>query len=639
MAETEAGDNLIPVRRWIRRHYTKLTRSSEARCNHCNEKFSIHLKRLATLYNHLIEGHPDKLIEEEKNEVKFHWAWDYYIVKSSTEATCKQCKVTVRYKQVNELKIHLKRIHGMSGPTSDNVIDNESSSDEDMDANKDVTLRKATRQDTSSNLTNLSDSLNESTEGIKGLNKEAQNDFVPVRLWMRAHYTKLNNEARCIHCNRKFIIHIKKLSGLHKHLVESHPDKLAEEEKNEVKFQWAWDYYIVKSSTEATCKQCKVTVRYKQVNELKIHLKRIHGMSGPTSDNAIDNESSLDEDMDANKDVTLRKATRQDTSSNLTNLSDSLNESTEGIKGLNKEAQNDFVPVRLWMRAHYTKLNNEARCIHCNRKFIIHIKKLSGLHKHLVESHPDKLAEEQKNEVKFQWVWDYYIVKSSTEATCKQCKVTVRYKQMRSLRNHLKRIHGMSGPTSDNAIDNESSLDEDMDANKDVTLRKAKRPEASSNLTNLSDSLNESTEGIKEVNEEAQNDFLPFRLWMREHYTKLTRCNEARCNHCNEKFNIDVHQLAALHKHLIEAHPDKLAEEEKNEVKFHWAWDYYIVKSRYSVPGSDNHMDNENNSSNYVDADRNTTIKEAKYQEDLSNSIGSCSISYEKTGGTECLNE
>ncbi|KYQ51704.1 hypothetical protein ALC60_09192 [Trachymyrmex zeteki] len=433
MAETEAGDNLIPVRRWIRRHYTKLTRSSEARCNHCNEKFSIHLKRLATLYNHLIEGHPDKLIEEEKNEVKFHWAWDYYIVKSSTEATCKQCKVTVRYKQVNELKIHLKRIHG------------------------------------------------------------------------------------------KFIIHIKKLSGLHKHLVESHPDKLAEEEKNEVKFQWAWDYYIVKSSTEATCKQCKVTVRYKQVNELKIHLKRIHGMSGPTSDNAIDNESSLDEDMDANKDVTLRKAT----------------------------PQNDFVPVRLWMRAHYTKLNNEARCIHCNRKFIIHIKKLSGLHKHLVESHPDKLAEEQKNEVKFQWVWDYYIVKSSTEATCKQCKVTVRYKQMRSLRNHLKRIHGMSGPTSDNAIDNESSLDEDMDANKDVTLRKAK----------------------------PQNDFLPFRLWMREHYTKLTRCNEARCNHCNEKFNIDVHQLAALHKHLIEAHPDKLAEEEKNEVKFHWAWDYYIVKS------------------------------------------------------------
>ncbi|XP_018312424.1 uncharacterized protein, partial [Mycetomoellerius zeteki] len=535
MAETEAGDSLIPVRCWIREHYTKLTRSNEARCNHCNAIFSIHLKRLVTLHKHLVREHPDKLTEKEKNEVKLHWAWDYYIVKSNTEATCRLCKVTVRYKQVNGFKRHLKRIHEMSGPTSDNVIDNESSSDDDMDANKDITLREATRQDTSSNLTNLSDRLNECTEGIKGLNEEAQNNFVPVRLWMRGHYTKLkrNKETRCIHCNGKFITSITNLSILHKHLIETHPDKLTEEEKNEVRFHWAWDYYIEKSSTEITCKQCKATIRYKKVNDLKEHLKRKHGISGPTSDNVIDNESSSDDDMDANKDITLRKAKRQEASSNSTKLSDNLYECAEGTEAINERTSYNLIPIRRWMREHYTKLTrNRAGCNHCNTKFGIHTTHLYKLHKHLIEAHPDKLTEEEKNEVKLHWAWDYYIEKSSTEITCKQCKTTIRYKKVNDLKEHLKRNHGISGPTSDNVIDNENSSVDDMDAKKDETLRKATRQDTSSNLTNLSDSLN-------------------------------------KC----------MNSSSTLHKHLIETHPDKLTEEEKNEVKFHWAWDYYIVKN------------------------------------------------------------
>ena len=35
----EAADNLIPIRRWIRGHYTKLSGSNEFLCNHCNGKF------------------------------------------------------------------------------------------------------------------------------------------------------------------------------------------------------------------------------------------------------------------------------------------------------------------------------------------------------------------------------------------------------------------------------------------------------------------------------------------------------------------------------------------------------------------------------------------------------------------------
>ncbi|KYN40029.1 hypothetical protein ALC56_05580, partial [Trachymyrmex septentrionalis] len=31
----------IPVRHWIRDHYTKLTNSNEAKCNYCNAKFTL----------------------------------------------------------------------------------------------------------------------------------------------------------------------------------------------------------------------------------------------------------------------------------------------------------------------------------------------------------------------------------------------------------------------------------------------------------------------------------------------------------------------------------------------------------------------------------------------------------------------
>ena len=108
MAEQEAEDVLIPVRRWIRGHYTKLTSSNETKCNHCNEKFTIHKNQsLAFLHKHLVEKHLDKLKEEQTKEVKFHWTWDYFIA-SDTQATCKQCDLTIKYHTITNLKRHLK---------------------------------------------------------------------------------------------------------------------------------------------------------------------------------------------------------------------------------------------------------------------------------------------------------------------------------------------------------------------------------------------------------------------------------------------------------------------------------------------------------------------------------------------------
>lgn len=67
-------------------------------------KYIISMYKLSTLYKHLVELHPEKLTEEEKNETKFYWVWDYYIARSNTEAICKQCEVTIRYKEAIDLE-------------------------------------------------------------------------------------------------------------------------------------------------------------------------------------------------------------------------------------------------------------------------------------------------------------------------------------------------------------------------------------------------------------------------------------------------------------------------------------------------------------------------------------------------------
>ncbi|XP_012061977.1 PREDICTED: uncharacterized protein LOC105625246, partial [Atta cephalotes] len=260
--------------------------------------------------------------------------------------------------------------------------------------------------------------------------QEAENIIIPVRRWIRGHYTKLtsSNVARCNHCNVQIFIHKNKsLAILHKHLVKRHSDKLNEEQKKEDKFHWIWDYFIAESDIEATCKECNLTIKYQSVSCLKKHLKRIHKILGPNSDH-IDNESNSDNNLIANEDLTPKT--------------------------------DNFIPVRLYIRKHYTKFirNKMAKCNYCNAKFTIRNKSLNYLHKHLVKAHPDKLNEEQKKEDKFYWTWDYFIAKSDIEATCKECNLTIKYQSVSCLKKHLKRIHKILGPNSDR-VDNESNSD------------------------------------------------------------------------------------------------------------------------------------------------------------------------------------
>jgi len=101
------SDNFIPVRRWMRGHYTKLTRSDGITCNHCNDKYSIASPSLF-LHKHLVEAHPDKLTDEEKKEDKFFWTWDYFTIEDDSDATCKICETTIRYTKTYNLTQHLK---------------------------------------------------------------------------------------------------------------------------------------------------------------------------------------------------------------------------------------------------------------------------------------------------------------------------------------------------------------------------------------------------------------------------------------------------------------------------------------------------------------------------------------------------
>ncbi|XP_011063070.1 PREDICTED: uncharacterized protein LOC105151206 [Acromyrmex echinatior] len=293
-----AEDDLIPVRNWMREHYTKLIRTNKATCNYCNVEIKICVTHLVVFHRHLVNVHPEKLTEEEKKEVKFSWIWDHFIAKIDKEAICKHCQIIIKYEDTTRLKQHLKKHHNILGPNSYIIIHDESTSY--SDANKDITLRNANQEDLP-NSSNLANNLNECTKEAKALNEEAEDNVIPVRHWIRRHYTKLTTSLlQCNLCNKTLIMCIYCLDLLHRHLVVAHPDKLTAKNKNDVKFCWIWDHFTEKCCKEAICKHCKATIIYGHTIHLKEHLIIHHKISGPNSDCVIISDSSSDRDIDAN---------------------------------------------------------------------------------------------------------------------------------------------------------------------------------------------------------------------------------------------------------------------------------------------------------------------------------------------------
>ncbi|KYN50728.1 hypothetical protein ALC56_02839, partial [Trachymyrmex septentrionalis] len=155
------------------------------------------------------------------------------------------------------------------GPSIDSAIKDENNSYKD--ANMDI--RKAKHQEP---LDLSNHQLCESTEETEALT-ETEADNFPVRRWIRGHYTKITkiNKVSCNHC-LKNLIYVNRLDILHKHLVKTHPEKLTEEEKKDVKVNWTWDYFTLSAESKATCKICEGIMSSKTIDNLTNHLKTMH---------------------------------------------------------------------------------------------------------------------------------------------------------------------------------------------------------------------------------------------------------------------------------------------------------------------------------------------------------------------------
>ncbi|XP_018306275.1 uncharacterized protein [Mycetomoellerius zeteki] len=149
--EEEEDDERIPVRRWIRKNYTKLT-TNKAQCNHCSEVFSY--KYVPELPCHLRLVHPDKLTEKEKEDRKISWIWDYFTPGNNTSAICNICNKTYNIVSTTRcLNLHLKRVH--------REIAAKFADDMSNDTNRDTTTKKVESQE---DLAAPSNNLNGNTE-------------------------------------------------------------------------------------------------------------------------------------------------------------------------------------------------------------------------------------------------------------------------------------------------------------------------------------------------------------------------------------------------------------------------------------------------------------------------------------------
>ncbi|XP_018377969.1 PREDICTED: uncharacterized protein LOC108770761 [Trachymyrmex cornetzi] len=150
--EEEEDDERIPVRRWIRKNYTKLT-TNKAKCNHCSEVFSY--KYVPELPCHLRLVHPDKLTEKEKEDRKISWIWDYFTPGNNMTAVCNICNKT--YNIVSTTRCLIKQVKRVHREIAAKFADDMSS-----DTNKqDTTTKKVESQ---GDLAASSNNLNGNTE-------------------------------------------------------------------------------------------------------------------------------------------------------------------------------------------------------------------------------------------------------------------------------------------------------------------------------------------------------------------------------------------------------------------------------------------------------------------------------------------
>ncbi|KYN14962.1 hypothetical protein ALC57_12823 [Trachymyrmex cornetzi] len=109
---------VFPVRRWIRRHYTKIPGRRTANCKHCPDLVPI--RPSIMLHDHLVKAHSNELTEDEKKDKLTYWVWDHFTIKDTQYATCNICGSELK-STIRNLHQHLKFVHGILPPCTDDM--------------------------------------------------------------------------------------------------------------------------------------------------------------------------------------------------------------------------------------------------------------------------------------------------------------------------------------------------------------------------------------------------------------------------------------------------------------------------------------------------------------------------------------
>ncbi|XP_018369677.1 PREDICTED: uncharacterized protein LOC108765448 [Trachymyrmex cornetzi] len=158
---------VFPVRRWIRRHYTKIPGRRTANCKHCPDLVPI--RPSIMLHDHLVKAHSNELTEDEKKDKLTYWVWDHFTIKDTQYATCNICGSELK-STIRNLHQHLKFVHGILPPCTDDM-DNVSS-----DANPDTIIKKDQLHSATST------KISKNTEQIGVLDKNETNRTMDLSL-------------------------------------------------------------------------------------------------------------------------------------------------------------------------------------------------------------------------------------------------------------------------------------------------------------------------------------------------------------------------------------------------------------------------------------------------------------------------
>ncbi|XP_071563558.1 uncharacterized protein [Temnothorax nylanderi] len=172
---------------------------------------------------------------------------------------------------------------------------------------------------------------------------------------------------------------------------------------------------------------------------------------------------------------------------------------TESVHNMEHDVNKEKIPVRRFVRKHFSKLKNyAAKCRNCFA--VVDFTHMCKLHEHLKNVHRNVLTEtERKDRQRLDWIWDYLITNKNYDdimGECKLCGHPFKLKAKNKIHfvSHLNESHGRTSPSS---IDDTSS-----DSDIDTTVKEVKHQEDSASLSKNSLQM---TEGTNDFNEKTNS--------------------------------------------------------------------------------------------------------------------------------------